>query len=123
MVKFSELQEINSYLDRYWKKYPNEISNDPTKQQIESWLNSGGLHFIKENIFILYQINDKLAEIVFYWCDMKDVPRDVLRRTLSNHKKFIKSLKVPVYSRAIKELFNRDYLVSFNNKTNLWRWI
>lgn len=123
MVNNSELQEINTYLDKYWDKYPNEKSNDPSKKQIESWLNSGGLYFLKENIFILYQVNSKLAEIVFYWCDMKKIPITILRNTLKNHKKFINSFKVPIYSSDIKDLFKRNYLVLFNNKTNLWRWI
>lgn len=123
MVNNSELQEIYIYLDKYWGKYPDEKSNDPSKKEIKAWLNSGGLHFIKENIFILYNINNKLAEIVFYWCDMKDIPRNILIKTLRNHKKFIKSLTVPTYSKHIKELFNRKYLINYNKKTNLWRWI
>lgn len=117
------ISEINSYLDNYWIKYPQEKAHDPSKDEIFTWLKSGGNHFIKDNIFILYTLNEKLAEIVFYWCDMKDIPKNILRNTLKNHKEFIKSLNVPVFSRDIKELFNRKYLISFDKNTNIWRWL
>ena len=118
-----EFQNISNYLDKYWEKYPNEKSNDPSKEDIEAWINRGGSFFLKENILILYTLCNELAEIVFYWCDMKDIPKEKLKNTLKNHKKFIRSLKVPTYSKAIKELFNRNYLIHFNKETNLWRWI
>lgn len=123
MLEASELQKINNYLSRYWAKYPAELECDPPYKKIIAWINNGGKYFLKDNIFIIYSVNDKLAAIMFYWCDMKDIPRKILKNTLKNHKEFINSLPVPAYSRAIKELFDRKYLVSYDDKTKLWRWL
>lgn len=119
MVDFSA---INDYLSRYWVKYPIEQKNDPSISQIHSFINNGGSYFLKDNIFILYRMGEDISEIVFYWCDMGGMPLKKIKSTLRSHKEFIKSLGTKVYSRDIKKLFSRDYLVEYDEKLKLWRW-
>jgi len=115
--------EINKYLSNYWSKYPQEQLCDPSYLDIKRFIENGGKYFLKDNIFIVYKINEASADILHYWCDMKDMSKNIIKNTLINHKKFIKSLNVPAYSKSVKDLFKRKYLVEFNEIKKSWRWL
>lgn len=117
------MYEINQYLSKYWSKYPQEQSCDPSYIDIKSFIENGGSYFLKDNIFIIYKLENTSANILHYWCDMKDMTKNIIKKTLTNHRAFINSLDMPVYSESIKDLFKRNYLVAFDTNRNLWRWI
>jgi len=117
------LNSIYSYLEAYWKKYPQELNVDPSFSSICSFIGNGGQYFLKNNNFILFNTHKKYIEIVFYWCDMENLPLSKVKQTLKNHKNFIKQFNKPVYSKYVKDLFKRDYLIVSDKKTNTMRWL
>lgn len=112
---------IEKYLTEYWNKYPQEKEHDPSLDDINIFLECGGKYYLSKHLFILYLTRSSYIEIAMYWCDLVNISRKDFNQEMKNHRNFIGSFFLPVYSQTIKDKFNRKYLGSFESDGK-WRW-
>ena len=115
------LTKISDYLSAYWDKYPREKLHDPTLEEIEQFISSGGHTFIQGRLLGLYVEYEDAILLAMYWCDLQDLSQSELSQTTREHYKLLREFDKPVYSYQVKSMFNRPYLGHYD-ENNLWRW-
>ena len=114
---------IESFMQAYWDKYPQEIENDYTLEEIQEFIDDGVCVYISEHLFILYEMEGDDAYIICYWCDSDGYTLSLFRKIHKEHKEFIHSFKGGVYIENLKTLFKRQNMVEYCEKRKLWRYL
>lgn len=110
---------VEQFLDRYYLRYPDERSSDPSIEELYNLIGKGIHMYLDSNILILYSMFKDGVVIKHYWCDAEYEPRTAYKQ----HKKFVRLFNCNVYIGTCKVFYNRKYIYDYSDELSMYIYV